>query len=474
MTEGPSRAPDAPGARGVHGEWGTDALILAVVKMAIGAWVLHQGFSHVSDDDYARTVISERFVHAPRLDPSGTSWLPLPFWIEGTAMALGGRTLGVARAVAGTLGAATVAAPYLAMRTVGMQRAAALAATAVAMALPWNAWLGVATVPEGWSGAVLAAAVIAMGHVDARPWAAAGVLVASLCRYEAWAACLVLVGLCAWSARRGGRWRREVVCATVAAVGPLAWMIWNAHAHGSPTHFLTRVATFRQTIGAAGAPLADKLFGYPRALGVDTPEVVAIGILGVVGVAVSPALQARWAWPAIAVLATFGMLVWGDVHDGAPTHHAARALAMTWWVLVAMGVDAVAKGLGRVGNGRSASTPEHLWGLSPGTMSAVACAAAACLACLVWGISLPARWADAPGRTPAERRDAQITRGLELRAEDAPDADITPCAYEHFALLAAWGAPERATIEAATHQPPGPDCPRVDTPLEGSSTTPPR
>ena len=46
--------------------------------------MLHLGFSHVSDDDYARVVIAERFAHAPHLDPSATSWLAATaFWMRG-------------------------------------------------------------------------------------------------------------------------------------------------------------------------------------------------------------------------------------------------------------------------------------------------------------------------------------------------------------------------------------------------------
>src|ERR1700722_356883 len=137
-----------------------DALVLMVAKGAVGAWVLRQGFTHISDDDYARTVIAEQLAHAPRLDPSETSWLPLPFWLTGVAMMAAGRTLGVARAVAVVLGAVSVAAPYLAMRAVGVRRGAAFAGAALAMTLPWNAWLGVSMVPEGWFGAIVAAAVI--------------------------------------------------------------------------------------------------------------------------------------------------------------------------------------------------------------------------------------------------------------------------------------------------------------------------
>jgi hypothetical protein len=420
-----------------------DALVLMVAKVAVGAWVLRQGFTHVSDDDYARTVIAEQLAHAPRLDPSGTSWLPLPFWVEGAVMMGAGRTLGVARAVAVVLGAASVAAPYLAMRVVGVRRAVALAATAMAMAMPWNAWLGVATVPEGWFGALVAGAGIAMGDEDARPWAAGALLAASLSRYEAWPVCALLVVLCVGRAVRGQRPGREIACALVAAAGPLAWMAWNAHAHGSPLHFVARVTTFRHTIGAADVPLADKLLGYPRALIVETPDVAVLGLVGLAGLVIAP-LRARWRWALGASLAILVFLVWGDVHDGAPTHHPARALAATWWVLVGLGVDAVVTLGGR---------------LAAGGRNLVS--AMAVLAGLAWCTWLPSRWADAPGRSEAERRDGPIARGLELRARDVAHVEVTPCAFEHFALLAAWGSPERATVLPRTGEPVTPECPLV-------------
>jgi hypothetical protein len=434
-----------------------DALVLVVAKLAIGAWALHQGFSHVSDDDYARTVIAERFAHAPGLDPSGTSWLPLPFWVTGAAMLVAGRSLEVARGVAVVLGAASVTAPYAAMRTSGMERVPAVAATAVAMALPWNAWLGVATVPEGWIGALVAAAVIAMRSDRARPWAAAALLGASLSRYEAWPACAMLVALCAREALRrspapdpeGGARRRNVLCALVAAAGPVLWIAWNAHAHGSALHFVARVTTFRQAIGAANVPLADKLLGYPRALVEQTPEAAALGAIGLAGF-VSPALRARWGWAAASVLVILVFLVWGDVRDGAPTHHAARALAAAWWVLVAMGVDALFAAARR-----STEDPRPV---------RIVAAAAGVLACLGWAASLPPRWRDGPGRDPAERRDAAIARGLDLRARGVAHVEIVPCAFEHFALLAAWGAPEQASVAPRTGEPVGPDCPRVTEP----------
>jgi hypothetical protein len=419
-----------------------------VAKVAVGAWVLRQGFTHVSDDDYARTVIAEQFAHAPRLDPSGTSWLPLPFWLTGVTMMAAGRTLGVARAVAVVLGAVSVAAPYLAMRAVGVRRGAALGGAALAMAIPWNAWLGVAMVPEGWFGAIVAAAVIAMERQDVRPWAAGALLVASLSRYEAWPACALMAGLCLWRAGRGteGSRGRDLACALVAAAGPVAWMAWNAHAHGSAFHFVTRVTTFRQAIGAADVPLSDKLFAYPRALLVETPEAAVLGALGLAGLGLR-ALRTRWGWAAAATLAMVVFLVWGDLRDGAPTHHPARALAATWWILIGMGVDTVA------------TVGEHLAARRRAVLTATAAVAG-----LAWCAWLPMRWSDAPGRSEAERRDRPIARGLDMRARAVAHAEVTPCAFEHFALLAAWGTPERATVLPRTGEPVTPECPHVAEP----------
>jgi len=430
-----------------------DAVVLVAAKLAIGAWVAHQGFTHVSDDDYARTVIAERFAHAPALDPSGTSWLPLPFWVTGVAMMAAGRTIAVARGAAVVLGAAAAAAPYAAMRAAGVGRWAALGATAVAMALPWNAWLGVAAVPEGWFGAIVAAAVIAMPVDAARGWAAAGLLAASLARYEAWPACAVLAALCAWRAWRSrvdaAPWR-EATWAAVALAGPIAWMAWNAHAHGSALHFLARVATFRQAIGAAAVPLGEKLLAFPLALVEGAPEAAVLGAVGLAGLASSRALRVRWGWPAAAATAILAFLVLGDVRDGAPTHHPERALVALWWVLAGMGADAAATLWSARGRPSGPRPTAHMR----------IAAALAALAAGAWAVTLPARWADFPGSGDADRQGA-IARGLDMRARGVAAASITPCAFEHFALLAAWGEPERATLEPRTGEPVTAACPHV-------------
>ncbi len=417
--------------------------------------MLHAGFSHVSDDDYARTLISEQFAHAPRFDPSGTSWLPLPFWIEGTAMALLGRTLASARTVACFLGAMSVAAPYVAMRVARLPRLAALTATALAMAVPWNAWLGVATVPDGWTGALVGAAIIAMAagaKTDgpgergwSRPVAAVALLAASLSRYEAWPVCGVFAAWCGIRAigrpsgvddRAMGHQarRQDVTCAFVAIAGPLLWMAWNSHAHGSAFHFVARVTAFRRAIGAADVSMAEKVLGYPRALVEQTPEAAALGLCGAMGLVANASLRRRWGWAAGAASALMAFLIAGDLGDGAPTHHPARALGSLWWVLVAMGASAVAAG----------------WHAVRGQRARIVATTGAAAALLGWCATLPPRWRDAPGNGELERRDVQIARGLDLRARGVPAADVTPCAFEHFALLAAWGEPERARMARRT------------------------
>ncbi|HEX8793149.1 MAG TPA: hypothetical protein VF765_19530 [Polyangiaceae bacterium] len=417
--------------------------MLAAAKLALGAWVLHAGFTHVSDDDYARTVIAQQFAHAPRLDPSGTSWLPAPFWIEGLAMMVLGRTLAAARAVAMILGAASVAAPYLAMRAAGMKRAAAIAATAVAMTLPWSMWLGVATVPEGWANALVAAGVIAMAVEGARPWAAAALLVASLSRYEAWPACAVMAAFCAWGAAaawpREGR-RTAVACALAAVAGPVAWMLWNAHAHGSALHFVARVTNFRRAIGAADVPVVDKLLDYPRALVTEAPVAALLGLTGCAGL-LRPELRRRWGLPALTAAVVLAFLVWGDVRDGAPTHHPARALVAVWWILVAMGADTLATLF---------ALHRRALAYAVGGLLTVAT-----VATLLLNASAP------PGTSDADAREPQIARGFDLRARHVLHADVTPCAFEHFAMLAAWGAPERANVAPRTGAPVTADCPAV-------------
>jgi hypothetical protein len=432
-----------------------DTLLLVVGKLAVGAWILHLGFSHVSDDDYARTVIAERFARSPTLDPSGTSWLPLPFWLEGGAMMVFGRSLATARGVAVTLGALAVAPVYVAMRAAKVPRLAAVLATVFGMLAPWDAWLAVATVPEGWSGALIAAAAVTVPLRHARPWGALALLVASLSRYEAWPVCGVLALAAvaepfrsARSPRRGAEAASSLVPAAIALAGPLLWIGWNAHAHDGPLHFLTRVTTFRQATALGATSSETKLFEYPRALITGSSELLALAAVGGVLGLPDKDYRRRWAAAAAPVAVMIGFLVYGAARDAAPTHHPERTLTAVNWVLAGLAADGACLLL-------RAWTPTLM--RARGVWLAGALGAAAALS-----VSLLARrWPEYPGQTRDERRMVQTTRGLALRRQGARALEITPCAYEHFALVAAFGAPENTTVLPASGESLNEDCPHV-------------
>ncbi len=93
-------------------------------------------------------------------------------------------------------------------------------------------------------------------------------------------------------------------------------------------------------------------------------------------------------------------------------------------------------------------------------------AIASAVAFALWCITLPSRYRDAPGTSADEDRAPQIVRGLDLRARDVQKITLVPCAYEHFALIAAFGMPERVDIaavspkDAAAHRPDA-SCPAL-------------
>ena len=410
--------------------------------------MLRQGFTHVSDDDYSRTTISELFAHAPRLDPSGTSWLPLPFWVEGSLLGLFGRSLAMSRAVSIVLGASLLPLPYAAMRWSRMPRTAAMVAAIAVVGLPWNAWLSVATVPDGWVGALAAAATI--GVLEIAAIGSRGQPVSSRSRY---------LGM-----RHGphARWWRSlcspsrsarVTCSAALGASPLragpslvdglecprareCASLSRTRQPLSPRHRRLCTPAFAE----ASRVSARSLDRYAGNCGPRRGRPARIRTVS----RASPTMGAS----RIRRRSLVAFLVVGDVGDGAPTHHPARALAMTWWIFAGAGIDVVATSLERLSRVRA--------GLRTGALGAMGIVAT------TWGVALPTRWAQSPGRSAWDDRRPQVARGLELRARHVKHVTIVPCQFEHFALLAAWGEPERAVLMPRSGKAPGAECPLVD------------
>jgi 4-amino-4-deoxy-L-arabinose transferase-like glycosyltransferase len=419
-----------------------DLGLLVVIKAVTSATILISGFRAVSDDDFARVVLAEAWAHTPKLDPTGTSWLPFPFWIQGTVLAIFGRSLDIARATALVLGLVSAVIVYLAARWITRSPRAALAGAALAAIFPWSARLGVATVPELPTAALTLLALAALVPANSgaplasrRLLGALALLAATLSRYEPWPIALGFALLSILDLRRARRSDRPrlLAAAAIAVTGPIAWIAWNYRAHGEALHFLTRVAAYKKALGAGSNESAlTRLLAYPVALVREEPELfLALAVIvAAATIARLPALRshlARFNRPLLLGLAQIAALSLAMVKDGAPTHHPERA------VLVAMLLAALIAGDLAAALLASASTRVPLL---------AAATAAVLLAALVIRPRITADEAFTPradevaiGRAAA----ARIARGERLLVEVVD--------YGHLAILAALGRPEDAVLD---------------------------
>lgn len=434
------------------------------MKLCATAIVLAIGFRAVSDDDFARVVIAEQWARAPRLDASGTSWLPLPFWITGAAMKAAGRSLDVARVVAVATGAGAAVVIWLAARWMGESRRAALGGAVLAAVFPWSARLGAATVPELASAALglLGAASLVPerdGRAGARRvWGALAIAGASLSRYEAWPMAAVFAAVCVveavkgWGARgRGGGKDRGMLgaAAVIALGGPIAWMVGNRLTHGDPLHFVARVTAYRRALGSESGEgglgvmgALGRVVAYPAAMVREEPEVFALLAVGAAMFAArggSGGLRALGerlrghARPAMIAGAQIAALSAAMVKDGAPTHHVERAvLGVILLAAVAAGgllVDGVMGWERPMG----ASTR---WRIGAVTMMAGAVA----LGALV-------RARGAREGFAARGDEVAIGRAAAMLAAPGEPILVEVADYGHLAVIAALGRPEDAVAD---------------------------
>jgi hypothetical protein len=407
-----------------------DALSIGAVKVAISGLVLAQGFRALSDDDYARIVIAQRFVAAPALDPSGTSWLPFPFWINGAIMRVFGRDPNVARATAIALGVTGALLVWIAARWLGRGRRGALLGALLAAAFPYSAWLGAATVPEAFTAALVVFGSASASVAGAPRLLGAGALwAACLSRYEAWPVALVFAVLCARDALVR-RERTAAFAALIALSAPAAWIAHGVLSHGDALFFLARVAAYRRALGAAPSSFFAGLLGYPLAVLRCEPELMTLTAFAIWGArrAAPSGTFARYRrlfWQLAALLA---FLVIGDVLDGAPTHHGERAVLALWFAAAIVAGDSLVL---------AASALE--------TKARSRLAVLATAGVLLGAFVLRPWFA---------RRDAFIDRGAELsigrQARETLAAGERLAIYTtdlgFFAAIAGFSAPERALV----------------------------
>jgi hypothetical protein len=325
-----------------------DLIWLAVLRLAISAALGFQGVHALSDDDYARVTIAQRFARAARFDPSGTSWLPFPFWVTGAVMKVVDPSLAVARLVAALLSVGSTWLLFAAGRMWGLSKQRAFFAAAFASLVPAVAMLGSVTVPELPTAALGVFALVAVTapspprDPDRPPlYAGAAMLAATLSRYEAWPIAAAIAGI-VWLRQKNDRpWKRAALAALPIA-GPVIWVVHNRIAHGNALSFLQRVSSYRAALGSESG---SHPFTYVVGLVGGSPAVMLALLLVIVASRRSPRREAvvqglrryrGWIGASAALLA---FLLAGQLFGGAPTHHPERALLVVWLLAVLATVD---------------------------------------------------------------------------------------------------------------------------------------
>jgi hypothetical protein len=310
-----------------------EAALLCALRGLASFVAYASGFRALSDDDYARISIAQRFAESASFDASHSSWLPAPFWLYGAAFRVFGTSVGVARSTAIALSASASLLVYVAARLLGASRPGALLSAALATILPYSALLGIASVPE-----VPCAALILLGGatlVEAEPRArvlgGAALALACLSRYEAWPVAAVFAGFSVCDARKNPK---LAVAALVALLGPAVWLLVGKVEHGHALFFVARVANYRRALGAASnGSLGERLLEYPGLLLRAEPEL--FGFLLVVTLAsrrlVDREQLVAYRRAGLPLLGLLALMMFGSARGDVPTHHAARVLLPIWF-----------------------------------------------------------------------------------------------------------------------------------------------
>lgn len=416
------------------GSW-ANVSVVAIARAGSCAALFALGFRAISDDDYARVVIAQRFAEAPSWDPSGTSWLPLPFWISGGAMRLFGPALEVARWTGFVCGVIAGVLVLVSGRAAGQSLRAATAGALIACSVPWFVWLGASTTPEALAGGLMLLGVTASRAAKPgfRLLGASALGLACWARYEAWPMAAVFAVLCALDAHRQ-RSLPFALAALIALVPACSWLVHGALHHGSAFFFVQRVVAYRRALGGEAADPLHVLFAYPLRLAAAIELLLLALLFATLAYrlrALTPALLRSAQRPLLLVCSLLAFLIWGELRDGAATHHPERALLVVWLGL--------ALWCGELGE-RIASA----WHGRPRAL--VPCGAVALLllsASLLRAFSISKQhFADRNAEVAIGRAAAALTPGTGAGAHSGMLIDSAGFAY--FAVIAGYARPEHA------------------------------
>lgn len=314
--------------------WTVTYTLVAFVVIVRVALVHQAGFVGISDDDAARTLIAWQFARTPSIDPTRSSWLPVHSYLLGAALALTHELQWTPRVLSlfGALATALIALGIA--RRLGASPCWAALGSIAALAFPWSAWCAwAAGVPEmPCTALTLAGVALAMDALarSSRPlcWWLAGTILSLACghRYEAWfASAGVLVAIVTLQLERRS-WREPAALGAGIALVPLFWLAINHVRSGNALDFVSRVMAYRAAHEVL-PPFSVRLVRYPTLLLFHSGAATLIALAGV-----------RWlprtaVIPLAAAGAVVAGLVFTDVRGGGATHHIARSLLPSVWLI---------------------------------------------------------------------------------------------------------------------------------------------
>ncbi|HMM42562.1 MAG TPA: hypothetical protein PKA95_11725 [Thermomicrobiales bacterium] len=267
--------------------------------LALTAAVLRRDFLEYNADGYTRIIRGHEWLAAPRWELD--VWLPLQTWLFGAALAIHDSLRVTPRVVDALLTLVLLANLYLIGRMLG-GRLAGLVAAGLGAVFPWVVWMGISGMAEPLFHATLSTGVLGLALWLREPrqrWlalAAAGLLLATMARYEGWFYAGVFAGLVVLVA-----WQRGLLTPRVAALAgapllfPLVWIVTWWRRTGDPLAFARETAEIKEAleVGNAGAGLLRRLTIYPEETFRLAPLLIGLCLLAA---GYTLARRARW-WP---------------------------------------------------------------------------------------------------------------------------------------------------------------------------------
>lgn len=403
--------------------WSFGTLTLACALLSAWAAFSTERGATVSDDDFARVLIAQAFSHAPSWDPSGTSWLPFPFFLHGGAMFVFGPHLEVAQAVAVLTSGIGACLLFVAARWLGLSPAWASLCAASSALLPATWIFTAATVPEYFTACLATSALVGLGPRATRPSRLIGLsclAAATLSRYETWpfAGALALPFFLK-------RTRTDFLVGLACLLGPALWCLHGALHHGAPLFFVDRVRSYKLALGPDPRTDLETFFSYGLSLIRSEPLLLALAALSIAMARSDARRLAQFS--VLPLLAQLLFLSVADLAAGSPTHHPERTLMVFWTTLPLL-----------IGLCLGAPRPDALqrWGASGARRWLIG---GAVPLVLLLNAKLPR-----PPEDFVDRRD-EVAAGRALRSlQETPERTFVGALdFSHLAVMAAAGAPER-------------------------------